>query len=248
MFMALLRILLGMLVACLVAGAVQVIFALTPSELAAAGPNPWQIAFVQIVQTAAAVALIGVPFVFLSGVFCEVMAVRAFVYHAIVGILIALAGFAVLWTGQAPDEPTLANSYAIATFITTGFLAGIAYWLVAGRFAGGKRGAALQAHQRQTRAHRRHLHRMSRRAQREPEPIGAPSVPVSRVTGSPMVGAQPSRSTPTQSTASLQVDAPVAGGGSVPAAGQAARGSARPVSGPPATGATKPNATPSKTS
>lgn len=189
MFMALVRILIGMAVACLVAGGVQVLFALTPSELAVAGPDRWQLAGWWALQTAAAVALIGVPFVFLSGFFSEVLAIRSFAYHVMAGVLIALGGFAVLYTGQDPGEPTLANNYAIASFITTGFLAGIGYWLVAGRFAGGKRGRARREAQREARRQRRgarHQERQVRRVEttKTAQVTSASSVPMTKVTGS----------------------------------------------------------------
>lgn len=137
MLSALFRILIGTALACLVAGAVQVLFALNPSELAMAGPDRWELAGWLALQSATAVALIAVPLALLLGIFSEIFAIKSFAFHIVAAVLIAIGGWAVLFSGEIAGEPTLANSYAIATFLSTGFLAGIAYWLAAGQYAGG---------------------------------------------------------------------------------------------------------------
>lgn len=138
MFAALFRIVFGLIVASLVAGAVQVLFALTPSELAVAGPDRWQIAGFFALQSSIFSAVFAAPLVLLIGVFSEIMRVRSFAFFVLAGVFVALAGFATLYSGEGPNDPTLANSYAIAAYLTTGFMSGLAYWLVAGRFAGGR--------------------------------------------------------------------------------------------------------------
>lgn len=137
MVSAFFRVLIGTALACLVAGAVQVLFALNPSELAVAGPDRWQLAGWLALQSAAAVGLIVVPLAILIGTFCEIFAIKSFAFYIVTAIIVAIGGWAILFAGEVQGDPTLANSYAAATFLSTGFLAGIAYWLVAGRFAGG---------------------------------------------------------------------------------------------------------------
>lgn len=142
MFAGLFRIVLGIVIACLVAGAVQVAFAYSPTALAAAGWEAWEFAGWRTLQAATASALIATPFLLVGGSFSELFGIRSFAFHVLVGILIGVSGFAILYSGQLPDQRTLANSYALAAFLTTGFMGGIAYWLAAGRFAGGRRYAA----------------------------------------------------------------------------------------------------------
>lgn len=139
MLLGIFRVLLGITAACLVAGAVQVVFAYTPSELAVAGSDRWQIAGIKTLESATAAALIAAPLLLLSGIYSEILTARSFAFHVIVGVLIGLAGFIIVYAGEVQNEPTIANSYGIATFLTTGFLGGITYWLLSGRFAGRRR-------------------------------------------------------------------------------------------------------------
>lgn len=142
MFAALFRILFGLISAAIVAGCVQVMFALTPAELAVAGPDRWLIAAGWAADTAVFSLVFAAPLVLLIGIFGEVVRVRSFAFYILAGIFVALAGFAALYSSEGPADPTLANSYAIATYLTTGFVSGLVYWLVAGRFAGGRRRAS----------------------------------------------------------------------------------------------------------
>ncbi|MEO1694130.1 MAG: hypothetical protein AAFR55_02710, partial [Pseudomonadota bacterium] len=139
MFAALFRIIFGLIVACAIGGATQVLFALTPAELAVAGPERWQFALEWFIQSAAVIMLVAAPIVFLIGIFAEIAGIRSFAFYLLAGLFVALAGFAVIYSGEEPNGPTLANSYGIATFLTTGFVAGLSYWLVSGRFAGRRR-------------------------------------------------------------------------------------------------------------
>jgi hypothetical protein len=141
MFAALFRILFGLIVAAVIAGCVQVMFALTPAELAVAGQDRWLIAASWALDTAIFSFIFAAPLVLLIGIFGEVLRVRSFAFYLLAGIFVALAGFAALYSNEGPTDPTLANSYAIATYLTTGFVGGLVYWLVSGRFAGGRRKA-----------------------------------------------------------------------------------------------------------
>jgi len=70
------------------------------------------------------------------------------VVAAYIGILIAFAGFGVEYLNEVGGQPSIVNTYAARAFLAVGFLGGIAYWLVAGRRAGGRRGDERLARQR----------------------------------------------------------------------------------------------------
>lgn len=139
MVLGLLRTIFGFVLACLAAGAVKVAFAVTPAELAVASPERLGQAAEWALLSATESAVFASPFAFIAIVLAEWFGVRSFAYHGLVGILIAAAGFAVLLSGQSQDTLDLANSYAIAAFLSTGLVAGIAYWLFSGRLSGGRR-------------------------------------------------------------------------------------------------------------
>ena len=138
MFAALFRIVFGLLIASLIGGATQVVFALTPNELIVAGEERWGYATAWTLQSFIVTLIFAAPLVFVIGIFAEWQGIRSFAFYLIAGIFVALAGFAVLYSGEGPQDPTLAKSYAIAAYLTTGFMSGLAYWLVSGRFAGGR--------------------------------------------------------------------------------------------------------------
>ena len=66
--------------------------------------------------------------------------VRSWIYYVLIGIAIALGGFAAEYLNEVPGQPSIFNNYALGAFIAVGILSGLAYWLVAGRRAGGNRG------------------------------------------------------------------------------------------------------------
>ncbi len=131
----LLRVIFGFVLSCLAAGTVQVLFAVTPTELADAGWEYWNQGGVWVLESATIFAVFALPFAAVSALISEWFGVRSFAYHGFVGIAIAIAGFGLITTGEADGVPTIVNSYAMAAFLTTGLAAGFTYWLFAGRFA-----------------------------------------------------------------------------------------------------------------
>ena len=129
------RVFIGFVAASFAAGAVQLLFALTPAELVDGGPDYWSQGGVLLLSTTAITALFAAPFVLVSAIFSEWKGVRSFAYHGIVGISIAIVGYALLYSGQNSNEPSIVNSYAAAAYLTAGLMAGFAYWLFAGRYA-----------------------------------------------------------------------------------------------------------------
>jgi hypothetical protein len=136
MLLAMLRVLIGFLLACLVAGTVQVAFALGPSFVSTL-TNPEGRALEWILLTATHSAVFAAPFALIAASIAEWQSFRSIFIHAAWAVAIALAGFAAQYQSELPGQPaTIANTYALATYGTTGLLAGIAYWLASGRFAG----------------------------------------------------------------------------------------------------------------
>ncbi len=131
----LIRVTVGFVLACLAAGAVKVLFAVTPSELIDASTQYWQQSGIWTLYSSTMIAMFAAPFAIISAIFSEWQGIRSFAYHGFIGIAIAVAGFALIATGESPDAPSIVNSYAMAAFLTTGLVSGFVYWLFSGRFA-----------------------------------------------------------------------------------------------------------------
>ena len=143
MFGTLFRILFGFIIACLVAGAVLVAFVVTPADIATLpAALRWErLASAGMLSLLAAthVAIFAFAFAFVAIVIGEWLSIRSWIYYALVGIAIALAGFGAQYMYEVGSEPTIVNDYAIRAFLTLGFFGGFAYWMAAGRRAGGRR-------------------------------------------------------------------------------------------------------------
>lgn len=146
------RLLFGFTVACLVAGVATVAFVITPADIATlpAELRPDRLSSAGTLSLLAAThsAIFSFPFALVALILAEWRCIRSWVYYAIVGILIALAGFGAEYLNEVGGQPSIVNAYAIRAFLAVGFLGGIAYWLAAGRRAGGGRGDERAARQR----------------------------------------------------------------------------------------------------
>jgi len=149
MLSMLIRVLCGFIVACLIAGAVTVAFVVTPADIAAlpADARPERLGSAGVLSLLAAThsAIFAFPFALILVAFAEWRAIRSWLYYVLAGIAIALGGFAAVYLNEVGGQPSIINDYALRTFLTVGFFGGLAYWLVAGRKAGGKRGDAPAA-------------------------------------------------------------------------------------------------------
>jgi hypothetical protein len=143
MVSALLRILFGFIVACLIAGVATVAFVVTPADIAGlSGDALWErlgYAGVLSLQAATHSSLFAIPFALIAIAVAEWQAVRSWLYYVIVGLAIAVGGFVAEYLAEVSGEPTIVNDYAIRAYLTVGFVGGLAYWLFAGRLAGGRR-------------------------------------------------------------------------------------------------------------
>lgn len=132
---AVLRVLVGFAVACVVAGFVQVLFAVTPAELVVAGDDRLGEAATWGLLSATQIAVFAAPFALLAAVISEWQGIRSFAYHAIVAMAISVAGFGLIHATESASEASIVNSYAMAAYLTSGFVGGLVYWLFAGRSA-----------------------------------------------------------------------------------------------------------------
>lgn len=72
----------------------------------------------------------------------EVQRLRGWTYYTLAGVLISLCGFAAEYAAENAAQPTILNSYALMTFISTGAVSGFFYWIVSGQNAGRRRSVA----------------------------------------------------------------------------------------------------------
>jgi hypothetical protein len=143
MLASLFRILFGFIVACLVAGVVKVLFVMTPAQLSTlpedvaadrvAAGGLWALAI------ATHSAIFSAPFAAVAVLVAEWQRLRDWTYYALVGIALAMLGFYVQYNSESGTAPSIVNEYAFIAFLTAGFAAGFAYWMAAGRRAGGRR-------------------------------------------------------------------------------------------------------------
>jgi hypothetical protein len=146
------RILFGFTVACLVAGVATAAFVITPLDIATlpAELRPERLSSAGTLSLLAAThsAIFSFPFALVALIIAERRCIRSWIYYAIIGILIAFAGFGAEYLNEVGGQPSIVNTYAARAFLAVGFLGGMAYWLVAGRRPGGRRGDEQLARQR----------------------------------------------------------------------------------------------------
>jgi hypothetical protein len=137
-----LRVLFGFVLACLAAGLTLVLFVYTPAELfnLNASTAASRLSEVGLLALAAAThaGVFAAPFALLSVVIGEWRQLRSLAYYALFGIGIAGLGFFVQYRSEAGGELSILNTYALCAFALTGLVGGGAYWLGAGRRAGGR--------------------------------------------------------------------------------------------------------------
>ncbi len=137
------RVLFGFIIACLVAGVAVVAFVITPADIATLPAElRWErlgSAGVLSLLAATHAAIFAFPFALVAVAIGEGLSIRSWIYYVLVGIAIALAGFGAHYMVEAGSEPTIVNDYAVRAFLTLGFFGGLAYWIAAGRRAGGRR-------------------------------------------------------------------------------------------------------------
>lgn len=135
------RVFAGFLLACLTAGLVQVLFVVTPPKLLGSPANLFaeRAAQTGVIALLAAThaAIFSAAFTLIATGIGEWMRIRALGFYLFAGMAIALLGFFAQYSSEVAGQPTIFNNYAVLAYLTSGFFAGLMYWLVAGRRAGG---------------------------------------------------------------------------------------------------------------
>lgn len=139
------RDLFGFLLACLVAGLVQVLYVSSPIELAAAPAGELTGRTASVLELALLAATHSAIFsaafaLIIAGIF-EWLSLRTIAHSLAAGMGIALLGFVAQYSSEVSGQPTIFNNYALQAYLTAGFFAGLTYWMVAGRYAGSRREA-----------------------------------------------------------------------------------------------------------
>ena len=134
------RVLAGFLLACFVAGLVQVLYVWTPAELAAvpAAAFPAKAGSTLELALLAAThsAIFGAAFALIAAGIAEWLSIRSLAYYLFAGTAIALLGLTAQYASEVSGQPTILNNYALQAYLTAGFFAGFVYWLAAGHRAG----------------------------------------------------------------------------------------------------------------
>ncbi len=204
---AVLRVLIGFAVACLAAGFVQVLFAVTPAELVVAGDDRLGEAATWGLLSATQIAVFAAPFALLAAIVSEWQGIRSFAYHAIVAMAIAVAGFGLIHVTESTSEASIVNSYAMAAYLTSGFVGGLIYWLFAGRSANRASHAQL----------RMESDRQSSAVESVPPPAQPPTTENARMAAQRTTGTVPATRPPRPSSddlPSVVAGAPKSSGGS----------------------------------
>ena len=132
-----LRMIFGFALACLAAGLTLVLFIFTPPELI--GPQNERLSEAGLLSLAAAtqIAMFSALLALIGAGFGEWQRIGSWMYYVLVAIVIASIGFLAQSWGEAQGAASIVNNYAATAFLLTGFVAGLVYWLFAGRFARG---------------------------------------------------------------------------------------------------------------
>ena len=101
-----------------------------PGEFGANRPRGLEL----LLLTATHFAVFSSPFALVVAALGEWQSIRSWLYYAVAGIGIAIAGFLAQYSSES-GGPTILNDYAMA-FFTPGVIAGLVYWILAGRHAG----------------------------------------------------------------------------------------------------------------
>lgn len=140
------RIMIGLIAASLTAALVKVLHVITPAELAALTGDALIKRLLRlgdlVLLTATHQALFVVPMALIAIAVAEANRWRSWIVYAMMGCAIAAAGF-YLQLASENEVRTIANTYAVRAYALEGLLAAFVYWLIAGRFAGWRRGGGL---------------------------------------------------------------------------------------------------------
>jgi hypothetical protein len=136
MIVSLFRVVLGFVFACIVSAIVQIGFALTPAALFTERADELTALAILLLRTATQLARFALSFALVVAIIGEWQAIRSSVFYALSGIAISAAGFIAQYSSESAGQATIVNNYALAAYLSSGLVGGLAYWMFAGRYAG----------------------------------------------------------------------------------------------------------------
>lgn len=143
---SLLRIACGLIAAVFASALIKVAHVITPTELVGLTADIFLARMARVLELVALTATHQGLFVMLFAPIAigvaELNRIRSVFYYVIVGIAIAAAGLYLQFVGEGVQR-TIVNTYAAQAYLIEGAVAGLVYWLIAGRFAGWRRGGGL---------------------------------------------------------------------------------------------------------
>ena len=136
MLLRVLLVLAGYVVACVAFALVLIAFVFTPAELVSADADRFSMAGLQLLASSIQVIMFAAPLALVAMAIAEWRGASDWIFYALAAMLIAGAGFLAQYASELQGAPTIVNNYALTAFMTGGFVAGVVYWLIAGRSAG----------------------------------------------------------------------------------------------------------------
>ena len=153
MITSVLRVLIGFALACIAGALIQLGFA-TPNDVLTDDLVTLSWSFEQVLLAATHSAVFSAPFALVAAAIGEWQSIRSWVYCALAGIAIAIAGFIALYSGETNGPNSIVNQYATIAYLCSGLAGGWVYWLISGRNAGDAVEAETHAHSHQSNARR----------------------------------------------------------------------------------------------
>lgn len=153
MITSVLRVLIGFALACIAGALIQLGFA-TPNDVLTDDPDRLAWSVEQVLLAATHSAVFSAPFALVAAAIGEWQSIRSWVYYALAGIAISIAGFIALYSGETNGPNSIVNQYATVAYLCSGLAGGWVYWLFSGRNAGDAVEAETQAHAHQGNARR----------------------------------------------------------------------------------------------
>ena len=144
MITSVLRVLIGFALACIAGALVQLAFA-TPNDVLTDDVDKLSWSMEQVLLAATHSAVFSAPFALVAAAIGEWQSIRSWVYYALAGIAIAVAGFIALYSGETGGPNSIVNNYALAAYLCAGLAGGVVYWLLSGRSSGDPLETAMPA-------------------------------------------------------------------------------------------------------
>jgi hypothetical protein len=140
MIKSVLRVLVAFALACIAGALIQLVFA-APNDVITDDPDKLSWSLEQVLLAATHAAVFSAPFALVAAAIGEWQSIRSWVYYALAGIAISIAGFIAVYSGETGSASSIVNQYATIAYLSSGLLGGLVYWLFSGRYAGDPEGA-----------------------------------------------------------------------------------------------------------